>query len=68
MEVWKLEWNQFEMPDGLPASWAYDKTTDQVHMSVDDEGLPDGVEVPERMAQCYDHFFKEIYPTSNLKK
>lgn len=66
MEPWKLTWNEFEMPDGLKASWAYDATTKQVNMSVDDDGLPDGVTISERMGQCYDHFFKEIYPSLNL--
>lgn len=56
---WELEWQEFEMPDGLRASYAIDGR--DVKMMVDEEDLPDGMDIEQRMAQCYDYFFTYLY-------
>lgn len=59
MEPWKLKWIEFEMPDGFKAAYAIDG--DEIRMMVDDEQMPEGIDIQERMAQCYDHYFNYIH-------
>lgn len=58
-QPWELQWIEFEMPDGLKAAYAIDGK--EVRMMVDDEQMPDGIDIQERMSQCYDYFFENIY-------
>jgi len=60
MKPWEMEWHEFEMPDGLKAQYAFDGK--EVSMMVDDEDLPHGMTIPQRMNECYEHFFTNIYP------
>lgn len=62
-EPWGLTWVEFELPDGLKASYAIDGK--DVKMMIDDDNLPEGMPVGQRLDQCYDHFFSEIWPTLN---
>jgi hypothetical protein len=64
MNPWEVNWVEFELPDGYTAAYAIDGK--DVQMMVDDDQIPDGLTVRQRLEQCYDHFFREIYPTLTL--
>lgn len=59
----ELTWTEFYMPDGLKASYAIDGK--DVRMMVDEDDLPTGVDIQERMTQCYDHYFQFLYFPKN---
>lgn len=55
----ELTWVEFELPDGLKASYAIDGQ--EVKMMVDEDQIPDGLTVRQRLDQCYEYFFSNIY-------
>lgn len=55
----ELTWIEFYMPDGYKASYAIDG--DHIQMMVDDHDLPPGINIEQRMQQCYDHYFAFLY-------
>lgn len=59
MEPWELDWIEFELPDGFKASYAIDGK--DVKMMVDDDQIPEGMSIRQRLDMCYDYFFSEIY-------
>lgn len=62
-QVWELEWTEFHLPDGYKASYSIDGQ--DVRMMVDEDQIPPGLDYSQRLNQCYDHFFTQIYPTLN---
>lgn len=58
-ELWELTWIEFYLPDGYKAMYAIDG--DEIKMSVDEEDIPPGLTVRERLDQCYDHYFNFLY-------
>lgn len=57
----ELTWVEFELSDGFKASYAIDGQ--EVKMMVDDDQIPDGLTVRQRLDQCYEYFFGNIYKT-----
>lgn len=58
-QPWELEWIEFYLPDGLKAMYAIDGQ--DIKMSVDEDDIPAGMTVKERLDQCYDHYFNFLY-------
>ncbi len=59
----ELNWTEFYMPDGLKASYAIDGP--DIQMMVDDEDLPEGMDIQTRMQQCYGHYFNFLHFNKN---
>jgi hypothetical protein len=61
----ELEWIEFYMPDGFKARYALDGVN--VRMMVDENDIPDGVDIGTRMMACYDYFFTHIFKDGGKK-
>lgn len=55
----ELTWIEFYLPDGLKASYAIDG--DEIRMMIDDEDIPEGMTVRERLDKCYEHYFNFLF-------